>query len=534
MKKSLLIFLQIILILVFLGCVDSPGTSGDFPDIDGDGTDNSDDNDIGDDNEPDLPVVYSVKYYANGADSGDVPVDSNSYEESESFTILRNEGGLLREGYLFAGWNSAADGQDNTYYPNDLSVMQSAKFELYAVWLSSAELNDRTAKNAAPDFEVKSGAWLGYSVDISENYLIAGAYRERDDLYDTYGSVFIYQKTGDNSWGNHVEIMAPDGVEHDQFGFSVAISDEYAAIGANLVDVGGLNDGAIYIYSRSGPNEWTYTDKITPTDATNSDEFGSSIAIDGDYIVVGSPSHDIVPSNSGAAYIFHRTEGNIWDADVTKIWPSDRTQNDEFGNAVSIDGSCVIVGCWSDDDKGIRTGSAYIFRRTGTNNWIEEDKLTASDPGVNDYFGVSVDICENYAIVGSYYNDDGGTDSGSAYIYNYNGSDDWGDGIKLNASDAAAGDEFGRSVAINTEYAFIGANLDDDMGTDSGAVYIFHRVGSNSWDTGTKILDSDGTGGDSFGNALAVNGKYAAVGAYLDSSDFAGTTVGSVSVVQYR
>lgn len=245
------------------------------------------------------------------------------------------------------------------------------------------------------------------------------------------------------------------------------------------------------------------------------------------------PSHDIVPSNSGAVYIYHRTEGHIWDADVTKIWPADRTQNDEFGNAVSIDGNCLIAGCYLDDDEGIRTGSAYIFRRSGANSWTEEAKITASDPGVDDRFGISVDICEDYAIVGSYYDDDNGTDSGSAYVYSYNGSDDWGEEIKLNASNAAAGDEFGRSVAINSEYAFVGSNLDDDMGTDSGAVYFFHRLGSNSWDTGTKVLDSDGVGGDSFGNALAVYGKYTAVGACLDSSNLAGT-VGSVSVVKYR
>ena len=129
------------------------------------------------------------------------------------------------------------------------------------------------------------------------------------------------------------------------------------------------------------------------------------------------------------------------------------------------------MGAYGDDDGGTNSGSAYVFMRSGT-FWSQQVKLTASDATAGDYFGVSVSISGDYAIVGAYRDDGDGSDSGSAYVF-MRSDTTWSQQAKLTAFDAAAGDEFGFSVSISGDYAIVGAWCDDDGGTDSGSAYIF-------------------------------------------------------------
>jgi hypothetical protein len=168
-------------------------------------------------------------------------------------------------------------------------------------------------------------------------------------------------------------------------------------------------------------SEWEVGTKIVASDAGQFDNFGRSVAIDGDYAIVGAHQDDDaggagVNSNSGSAYIFRRTGTNTWDTG-TKIVASDAADGDNFGYGVAIDGDYAIVGAYQNDDGGSSSGSAYIFRRTGTNTWDTGTKILASDAAASDRFGFSVDIDGDYAIVGAYQNDDGGSSSGSAYIH---------------------------------------------------------------------------------------------------------------------
>ena len=193
-----------------------------------------------------------------------------------------------------------------------------------------------------------------------------------------------------------------------------------------------------------------------------------------------------------------------------KILASDRAASDQFGYRVGISGDYAIVGAVGDDSY---TGSAYIFRRTGKNTWDAGKKIVASDRAAGDEFGIAVGISGDYAIVGAHANDDAPNNSGSAYIFLRTGTNTWDGGKKILASDRAALDYFGRSVAISGDYAIVGAPTNDDTATNSGSAYIFRRTGTNTWDGGKKILATDRADNDYFGHGVAISGDYAIAGA---------------------
>ena len=163
--------------------------------------------------------------------------------------------------------------------------------------------------------------------------------------------------------------------------------------------------------------------KLTASDAAAGDRFGgrlsNSLSVSGDTLVVGAYLADVVGIDSGAAYVFDRN-GGTWTEQV-KLVPSDAASKDLFGQAVSLDGDAIIVGSFFDDDLGSHSGSAYIFRGSGS-VWSEEAKLLASDGAEADQFGFSASISGNVVVVGAPFDDDAGLDSGSAYIYRWNGT----------------------------------------------------------------------------------------------------------------
>ena len=180
---------------------------------------------------------------------------------------------------------------------------------------------------------------------------------------------------------------------------------------------------------------------------------------------------------------------------------------------MSISGDTALVGAFGDDDAGYETGSAYIFVRTG-NSWSQQAKLTANDAAAHDYFGVSVSISSDTAVIGADGDDDAGDSSGSAYIFVRTGNS-WSQQAKLTASDAAAGDSFGESVSISGDTALVGALYDDDGGDGSGSTYVFVRTG-NSWSQQAKLTASDGAAHDLFGFSVSISGDTALVGALYD------------------
>jgi hypothetical protein len=349
---------------------------------------------------------------------------------------------------------------------------------------------------------------FGYSIAISGDYAIVGAVSENGSGTDR-GAAYVFHRTGTDTWDAGTKITASDAADNDYFGYSVAISGDYAIVGAPYEDGSGTDRGAAYIFHRTGTNTWDTGIKIDAgMDVGDNDQFGWSVAISGDYAIVGAPYNEDTGSNKGAAYVFHRTGTNTWGSSV-RIGVGN-ADNDQFGTSVAISGDYAVVGA---PYEGTDRGATYIFHRTGTNIWSSSTNISASDAADGDCFGFSVAISGDYAIVGATVEDGSGSDRGAAYIFQRTGTNTWDTGTKIIASDAQDNDEFGYSVAISGDYAIVGALDEDGSGDSRGAAYIFQRTGTNTWDTGTKITSSNANDTDCFGGSVAISENYVIVGA---------------------
>jgi hypothetical protein len=364
-----------------------------------------------------------------------------------------------------------------------------------------AAIGDQLAKLLATDGA--AGDRFGRSVAISGNRAIVGAYFDDVGAHDS-GSAYVFDATT----GAHLAKLVPDdGGWEDYFGISVAISGNTAIVGSAYT-----GSGSAYVFDVTTGAQLT---KLVPSDGANLDFFGGSVAISGNIAIVSSVGDDDKGDRSGASYLFNVTTGT----QLAKLRARDGAPGDDFGTEVAISGNIAVVGALYDDDRGLNSGSAYLFDVT-TRTQIR--KLLAVDGAAGDYFGGSVSISGNRAIIGAYGDDDLGDSSGSAYLF------DVATGTqiaKLRASDGAADDRFGSSVAISGNTAIVGARGHDGSGADSGSAYLFDVT------TGAqlaRLLASDGAAGDQFGNSVTISATTAVVGASYD--DDRGSDSGSAYV----
>ncbi len=274
-------------------------------------------------------------------------------------------------------------------------------------------------------------------------------------------------------WTEQAELTASDAAAEDYFGGSVAVSGDTAVIGAELDDHPGRTDaGSAYVFVRSG-EVWSQQAKLTASDADWDDEFGNSVAVSGDTAVIGAEYDDHAGGyDAGSAYVFIRS-GEVW-SQQAKLIASDAAWDDEFGNSVAASGDTAVIGAHYDEHAGgEEAGSAYVFVRAG-GVWTKQAKLTASDAAAYEYFGYSVAVSGDTVLIGAYRdNHAGGTEAGAAYVVVRSGGV-WTEQAKLTASDAAADDWFGWFVAASGDTAVIAALRDDPaVGKDAGAAYIF-------------------------------------------------------------
>ncbi len=330
-------------------------------------------------------------------------------------------------------------------------------------------------------------------------------------------------------FGEVATLNVSDGARNDEFGDSVGVSEDTVIVGSPSDDDAGSNSGSAYIFDRNqgGDGNWGQIVKLTLSD--EGDGFGAAVAISGGTIVVGARLDDDGGSNSGSVYIFESNGGGTdnW-GQVKKLAASDAEAGDRFGISVAINGDTLVVGAGFEDHAGSNSGSAYVFDRNqgGADNWGQVKKLIASDGAAEDRFGESVAISGDYVVIGARLDDSIGNASGSAYLFERNreGTNSWGQIAKLTASDAATDDLFGASVAISDDTVVVGAFGDDDAGASSGSAYLFDRNqgGADSWGQITKLSAVDADGNDFFGISVAISDDTVLVGA-LFAADAAGS-----------
>lgn len=249
--------------------------------------------------------------------------------------------------------------------------------------------------------------------------------------------------------------------------------------------------------------------KITASDGAGNQRFGFSIAIDNGVIAVGTPRDDDNGTRSGSAYVFDASTGG----ELVKLLPSDGLDFDFFGYSIAISNGIVAVGAYFDDDNGTDSGSAYVF---DASTGVQLFKLLPSDGAEGDEFGRTIAIDNGIVAVGAHNDDANGNFSGSVYLFD---ASTGGQLFKLAPSDGSAGDGFGYSVAIDNGIVAAGAWFDTDNGGASGSAYLFNAsTGAQI----TKLHASDGAQGDRFGTSIAIGDGVVAVGA-PDSGGFSGS-----------
>lgn len=366
--------------------------------------------------------------------------------------------------------------------------------------------------------------YFGYVVAISGDVAAVTADKDDDGGLDA-GAVYVFERSG-TAWTEVQKLVPNDIGDYDRFGAALAVDNGRIAVGAIGADGFVPGTGAVYIFERVA-SVWTQTTKIAHMFSLEGDEFGSAVSLDDNMLLVGAPTHDYLGSvNTGRAYLYRNLVGTWTQVDV--LISSDAQENDNFGGAVAIDGSRLVVAARHHNGLATNTGAGYVFE-DGAQGWTEVARLEAPDAEASDDYGRSIDLAADRVVVGATWDDDLGISSGSAYIF-VRESTGWVFEEKLLAPDGAAEQRFGDAVSFNSDAGrlLVGAYWDDDGGNNAGAAYVFSRAGT-SWSLHQKIVVSDAEAMDRLGDSVCLDGDRAFLGAARTDDD--GNRSGSAYII---
>jgi FG-GAP repeat len=370
-----------------------------------------------------------------------------------------------------------------------LASVTLASLSNMVTWSQQTELT--ASDGAAGDFfEVTS---------VDGNVAVVGAPKALNGN-PAQGAAYVFAKIG-GTWVQQAKLTEPDWAAYDRFGSSISVSGNTVVVGAWGKTVNGNNaQGAAYVFVQSAGN-WVLQARLTASDGAALDNFGNSVSVSGDTIVVGASS--VANGGPGAAYVFVES-GGTW-GQQAKLTASDEIAWDTFGSSVSVSGNTVVVGAmnkWVDGNEN--QGAAYVFVRSG-GTWAQQAELTASDGAVWDNFGYSVSVSGNTIVVG----EQGAVvnskaTQGAAYVFVASGGT-WMEQAKLAAADGTT--DFGGPVSVSGDTVVVGApgTVIDGRSVGQGAVYVFGESGK-TWAQFAKLTASDGTAGDLFGISVSVSG----------------------------
>ena len=278
--------------------------------------------------------------------------------------------------------------------------------------------------------------------------------------YFQVGEVFVYTKNG-GSWQLTQNLFAPDKATAGHFGLALALDGSTLAIGAQ-----GDNqaEGAVYIFGNTD-GTWVFEEKIVAFDPASADQFGESLALEGDTLVVGARADDDQGSSSGSVYIYSRSGGS-WTLD-TKLVDPDGESSDSFGASVALEGDRLAVGTPGDTDMGYFSGSVTLFNRTG--DWLLEDKLVVADGALYDGFGGKISLSGETLAVTADLEEEEAEQSGAVYVYTLQAGS-WGLQQKLKAPGEPADGRFGRDIHLEGDTLAVASSAGEPL-------RIYQRVG---------------------------------------------------------
>ncbi len=350
----------------------------------------------------------------------------------------------------------------------------------------------------------------------------------------------VYPLTVDPVISNQqAKLDNPEAAGFDHFGSAAAISGNTVVVGAKqdtnpAAADGGDNAGRAFVFQGSG-NSWNLVATLGASDAQGFDEFGTAVDIDGDLIVVGAPrAGGVGANNAGAAYVYSRNQGgsNMW-GEVAILALANPVTGDRLGTDVAITGTTVLAGAPQRDNTNTDSGSVFVFD-DNAGMWSLTTEIVNPADAAGDNFGKSVAVSGMTAVVGAPGHNETGAGSGVAYLFGQNvgGADAWGNSGTLIGSNSVGGDAFGTAVDIDGSNVVVGAPLADrNTRSNNGTAYVF--VGPSLSETELLVADPDDlVTGDDFGSAVAISGTTALVGARAeDDNDPAVGGKGTVGAV---
>lgn len=320
------------------------------------------------------------------------------------------------------------------------------------------------------------------------------------------------------------KLIGADVRAQDTFGFGVGVDGDLLVCSSLWDDDRGLNAGSVYVFERRG-GAWVEQSKLLASDGAANHNLGRSVSISGGRVIAGASGASIAGAGSGGAYVFEFADG-VW-TQAARLSGSSAGPNDRQGWSVAIDGAIAVVGAHRDDDRGTDSGAAYVFERDADGVWTQTAKLIGEDTSAGDEFGHAVALHAGTILVGAHEADPFGADSGAAYVFGRE-QGVWVQQAKLSVEETTSpGSHFGRAVAIHADRAVIGAPFEHPL--NYGAAYVFERQESG-WTLASKLLADVRTAQEWFASSVAIEGDRIVAGSFFNT----GTEPGSVFVFDRR
>ena len=369
-----------------------------------------------------------------------------------------------------------------------------------------------TQKLLAPDMQPND--YFGSSVALIPGWAFVS--KEDDDVQAQSGAIYAYRDTG-AGWVNTQKLKASDPAFGAMLGYSLSASGDWMVATTPFDRPQGGYDvpGSAHVYHLQG-GTWVHTQKLLASDFTSIHQkfFGWSAALRGDRLVIGERDDHTAGYAAGSAYVF-QLQGGSW-IEVAKLYAADSEVYGSFGDAVAIDGDRLVVGAPSHDNGGpdINPGAAYVFERQANGTWVQTQKLIASDPGPQNFFGFSVAINGDSILVGAPTHNHTPQLSGVVYAFTRQGGQ-FVETQELWPWDNQQTDLVGASVQLDSELAVFSAASDGDAAHNSGSAYVFRRV-HGAWQQTSKMIPLDGKVGHGFSRSVAISGRHALIGSWGD------------------
>ena len=330
--------------------------------------------------------------------------------------------------------------------------------------------------------------------------VLIGAPGDHTDGLTNNGSVYLYRPNAAGTAYSSIQLTASDAAHHDGFGNAVALNNSGVAVVA-----GGGRLGAVYVFRPDGKGGM-FEAKLVSSDLAGGGNFGVSVSVNSaGVIVAGASTGTGLEASTGSVYVY--APDGYGGYKETVLFASDGLPGDGFGNSVTVhDNSVVVVGATNGDGAAVNTGAVYVYTPDGAGGYSEA-KLTASEGNVSDFFGFTSDVnASGVVVVGAYGDDDNGNpNAGSAYIYTPDGAGGYTE-VKLVSLDRDDWDMFGYDVAINDSgVVVVGAYGNDDNGSATGSAYVYEPDGSGGYTSHKLTAPLWARIGDSFGHSVDIN-----------------------------